>query len=260
MEWPLKLRVSMFLCLLCAPIILWSQTVLIDPGHGGDDTGAKGKWWKTSSKEQKKSVTIMEKDLALQIATRIYYKLKGKKFNVYLTRSFDRTVPLQDRANMAEKLNADLYISVHINSSTNHASSGFEIYYLDNHSDVAVKKVEAAENNAAMQEVDPDIQHILTDLVVERTVESSKRLAQGVHESMKERMAEFKISARGVKPGLFYVLALAKRPSLLLEVGFMSNARELDKMMSIPFQEAYASSVMAGIERYFAAEKQLKNR
>ena len=218
-----------------------AAVILIDPGHGGEDMGAKalGK------------STIKEKDLTLQIASRIQEKLSRKHIS-YLTRSIDRTVTLVERAEMAEKVKADLFISVHINSNTNPSSHGFETFYLDNHNEVANKKVESVENSGLEGE-DKIINQILIDLVIQNTVKSSRKLAQMIHSNIASKVGgKFNITNRGVKPGLFYVLALSKRPGVLLEVGFISNKDELKKMASASFQEAYAKSVSDAIEKYLA--------
>ena len=224
-------------------------TILIDPGHGGEDKGAVS--YSPEGKE------ILEKNLTLEISKMIYEKLKEKKFQVYLTRSIDRDVSLEKRAELAEKVKADLFISVHMNSSTTSESHGFETYYLDNHSNVAVKKVEDVEN----KNLDGDqliIHQILTDLVVEKTVASSKDLANFIHLELKSNLKNFQIKDRGHKAGLFYVLALSKRPAVLLEVGFLSNPKELEKLTGSPFQRRYSEAVVRGIENYFYKETNQK--
>jgi N-acetylmuramoyl-L-alanine amidase len=223
----------------------FSFTVLIDPGHGGDDHGAKA----TLNKE-----LILEKDIALNISKEVYRILKSK-FHVFLSRSFDRTLTLSERSEVAEKVKADIFISIHVNSSPKKEGHGFETFYLDNHDDVAVKKVEDTENKNLSGEA-LVINQILTDLVIQNTVESSKKLANLVHQELKTDVGKkFDLKDRGIKPGLFYVLALAKRPSLLLEVGFISNQKELEKIKSIEFQKEYAKAVAEGIIKYHQSLK-----
>ena len=129
------------LILLCFCFNIHAKVVLIDPGHGGEEIGAVGEI--KSSKRQK----IYEKDLSLRLALKVKKYLNlSQNTTTYLTRSLDRTVGLQERADMADILKADLFISLHFNSSTNTQSQGFELYYLDNNSNVAAEKVERAEN------------------------------------------------------------------------------------------------------------------
>lgn len=222
----------------------WSYTVIIDPGHGGEELGAVfGK--------------VNEKDLCLDYAKALYKEL-SPHVSTYMTRSVDRTVSLQERADLAEKVQADLLISIHFNSYENPTPSGFETYYLDNHADVAVTKVEKVENKG-LQGEDLVINQILIDLVVKKTVKSSKELATKIHTKIGKNMSrKFKINDRKVRPGLFYLLALAKRPGVLLEVGFISNPSELKKMQTESFKEIYAKSVAGGILDFARKYKKLK--
>ena len=223
-------------------------TILIDPGHGGEEDGAVA-----TTQGEAVARIIKEKDIALAISKRIHAILQQKNYSVFLTRSMDRTVTLQERAAIAEKTRADLFISVHINSSPESGAVGFETYYLDNHDDVAIKKVEKTENLQASGE-NVVVQQILVDLVVDQTVSTSKPLATSIHSEIKKSVGKkYKIPSRGVKPGLFYVLALSKRPGVLLEVGFISTLKERVRMMDPKFQETYARAVVKGIENYIKA-------
>lgn len=224
-----------------------AMTILIDPGHGGEEDGAI---------REINGVVIKEKDLTLSISKLIFEKLQ-KKHRVFLTRSLDRTVTLQERAQIAEKIKADLFISVHINSSTDPRAKGIETFYLDNHNDIAVKKVEKTEN------INPGtadgIQQILIDLVVEQTVQTSKPLAFLVHSEAKKNLkGRFAMINRGVKPALFYVLALSKRPGILLEAGFITNDEDLKKIQQTKFQQLYADAVVRGIDQYIRTKKRAK--
>lgn len=232
-------------CFLCLTLFLFSlslqgQTVLIDPGHGGDEAGAVGHLDKTRN--------VYEKDLALRLSLKIRDELKSK-VQVFLTRSLDRTVSLSERAELAEKIKADLFISIHFNSSTDLKAHGFETYYLNNTKDAAVRKVEGKENIVLKGE-ELEVNQILIDLVIQQTVEKSKKLAGLVHHEVKRRISPLGVSDRGIKAGLFYVLALSKRPGLLLEIGFVSNQPELKKMNQEEFLKTYAKAVAKGILDY----------
>jgi N-acetylmuramoyl-L-alanine amidase len=239
-----------FLILILLSFKTWSFTILIDPGHGGEDDGAK-----VGVKLKTEEVIIKEKDIALQIATKIY-DLLSPKYNVFLTRSVDRTVTLPERAQIAEKVKADLFISIHINSSPDGSAVGFETYYLDNNNDVAVKKVEKTENiQPSGEEI---VQQILVDLVVEQTVATSKPLAVSIHSEIKKNISgKYHIPSRGIKPGLFYVLALSKRPGVLLEVGFVSTQKERIRMQNPVFQNDYAHAVAIGIEKFINSKNKI---
>lgn len=225
----------------------FAKVVLIDPGHGGEEVGAVGHL------DLKKQRRIYEKDLALRLSKKIKEEL-SKKTSAYLTRSVDRLVTLQERADLADLVKADLFLSIHFNSSTNNKSQGFEIYYLDNNSNVAANKVERAENlNLKGEEL--IVNQILVDLVVQQTVTYSRQLASLVHENVKPTVKKHKMIDRGIKPGLFYVLALSKRPGLLVEVGFVSNQGELKKVNEDRFLDEMAKSISAGVLAYIEKQK-----
>lgn len=222
-----------------------ASVVLIDPGHGGEELGAIG--------HLDKGRKVMEKDLSLRLAKKISDKLRPH-VNVFLTRSLDRAVGLQERADMADKVKADLFISVHFNSSTDPKAHGFETYYLDNNKDAAVKKVEKQENFSQKGE-DQVVNQILIDLVIQQTVKASKGLALTVHGKLKNHMKPTGLTNRGVKAGLFYVLALSKRPGLLLEAGFVSNLSELKTVQQEEFMERYSTAVANGVVEFLKNNK-----
>ncbi len=225
--------------LFLIPVLSSAKVVLIDPGHGGEESGAVGYL------DAKRSRKIFEKDLSLRLAKKVKDQL-SKSTSAYLTRSLDRAVSLQERADLADLVKADLFLSIHFNSSTNAKSRGFELYYLDNNSNVAANKVERAEN-LNLQGEELIVNQILVDLVVQQTVTHSKDLARNVHEKVKPVIKNFKIDDRGIKPGLFYVLALSKRPGLLVEVGFVSNQTELKKVNEEKFLDQMAAAISAGV-------------
>lgn len=224
-----------------------AKVVLIDPGHGGDEIGAVG--YLDGNKKKR----IFEKDLSLRLSLKIKDYL-SRHTSTYLTRSLDRTVSLQERADLADLIKADLFLSIHFNSSTNVKSHGFELYYLDNNSNVAAQKVERAENlNLKGEEL--IVNQILVDLVVQQTVTHSKQLASLVHQSIKPVVKKHDVTDRGVKPGLFYVLALSKRPGLLVEAGFVSNQDELKKVNQDKFLDDMARAISDGVLQFIKTVK-----
>ena len=233
---------SLFFSLSC-----FGKIVLIDPGHGGEEIGAVG--YLDSAREKK----VFEKDLSLRLALKVK-ELLNRSTTAYLTRSLDRAVTLQERADLADIVKADLFLSIHFNSSTNPSSHGFELYYLDNNSDVAARKVEKAENlNLKGEEL--IINQILVDLVIQKTVEHSKQLASMVHSSVSPYVRTHGITDRGVKSGLFYVLALSKRPGLLVEAGFVSNPKELKKIGEEKYLDDIAKGISDGVLKFIRNQK-----
>jgi N-acetylmuramoyl-L-alanine amidase len=227
---------------LLLSISSYAKVVLIDPGHGGEESGAVGYL------DAKKTRRVYEKDLSLRLAKRVKDEL-SKSTTTYLTRSLDRGVTLQERADLADMVKADLFLSVHFNSSPNPKGHGFELYYLDNNSNAAASKVERAENlNLKGEEL--IVNQILVDLVVQQTVSHSKELAAKVHEKIKPVVKEYKVIDRGIKPGLFYVLALSKRPGLLVEAGFVSNPGELHTINQEKYLKDLAHAIAAGVQAY----------
>ena len=164
-----------------------------------------------------------------------------------MTRSYDRAIGLVERAKKAELVKADLFISIHFNSGEDYRFGGFETFYLDNHKNQAVKRVEDLENKH-WNKKNKEINKILIDLIIAKTVVHSKKLASFVHHRVQQYIGKkFKIKDRGIKPGLFYVLALAKRPSILIEAGFMSNNQELKLIRSGRYLNRYALAIADGI-------------
>lgn len=214
--------------------------VFIDPGHGGDEHGAIGTIGRSK---------IEEKSLSLVLARKIKEELK-KDYKVFLSRSFDRDVDLDRRAQLADQVKADVFISVHFNSSNSNKSTGIETYYLDNHHNRAVKKVEALENGN-LGTTDNMVTSILIDLAIQKSTRESKKLANLVHrEVIGEVSKSYRMRNRGVRPGLFYVLARAMRPAILIEAGFVSNSLELRKISSEAYLDRYAQAVSRGVKNF----------
>lgn len=233
--------------LLLTAQITWAKRVLIDPGHGGEDCGAKASIW-----SKKKLVILCEKELSLTISTKIKEKINESNRHVaYLTRSSDKDLSLDKRSKMADIIKSDIFVSIHLNASPIQSSRGFETYYLDNHKDDVIKKIEKVENLDAGSGQELIVNNILTSLIIERITPKSKELGANVHNSISRHIAgRYKLVDRGLKPGMFYVLALSKRPSVLIEVGFLTNSKEAALINSQGFQDEFAQSVANGIISY----------
>ncbi|HET8539029.1 MAG TPA: N-acetylmuramoyl-L-alanine amidase [Anaeromyxobacter sp.] len=229
-------------------------TVVLDPGHGGERDGALSP---TGAKE---------KDLVLAISRRIAQRIRKVGGKVVFTRTGDIYVPLPNRAAIATAIRADLFLSVHLNSmptpEQRRHTHGVETYFLspdasDTHAS-AVAARENADRLAGEPEPDPDdpVAGILSDLQDAEALQSSSRLAYDIHERLVERLGA---EDRGVKQAPFYVLAGARMPAVLLEVGFISHDEEGRKLRTREYQERVAEAVVEGI-RAFRTETRRASR
>jgi N-acetylmuramoyl-L-alanine amidase len=215
--------------------------IVIDAGHGGHDTGTIG------------PTGLMEKDLCLDVALRlgkiIEQRLPGA--DVVYTRSDDSFVPLEERTNIANQAKADLFLSIHANSSRDHAARGIETYYLNLKGSAEAMEVAARENATAQGGV-----HELQDLVMKiaRTekIDESKELAEDIQDSLAKRIQKFSkpVRNRGVRKAPFVVLIGADMPSILTEISFLSNPAD-EQMLKKPEQrQKVAEGLYQGVASY----------
>jgi N-acetylmuramoyl-L-alanine amidase len=215
---------------------------VIDPGHGGEQEGA------LSPRGER------EKDVALDLALRISRRLKKMGAKVVLTRTGDISVPLVNRAALATALRADLFVSVHLNSmptvEQRRKTSGIETYFLSaGATDTRASAVAARENAdrlAGEPEPDPNdpVAGILSSLEDAASLQGSSRLAYAIHERL---VASLEAEDHGVKQAPFYVLAGARMPAVLLEVGFISHEAEAAKLRTRAYRERIADAVAEGV-------------
>lgn len=207
--------------------------ILIDPGHGGKDAGAVGNFG------------LKEKDVNLDVALRMadYLKKKLRKYphvRIYMTRDTDVFISLEDRVRMAEEIKADIFFSIHTNSSRDrrHDASGFETYYPKEKTETislpAPLNPEGVEEDA---EPDFSLIGILEDLNKTDAIDESKILADFVQERMAEKLLT---PDRGTKRRNFYVLKFTPMPSVLTEIGFICNPNIELNLRDIEVREAIA--------------------
>lgn len=215
--------------------------IVIDAGHGGHDTGTIG------------PTGLLEKDLCLDIALRlgkvIEQKLPGAE--VIFTRPDDTFVPLERRTEIANEAKADLFISIHANSSHDHAARGVETYYLNLRGSPEAMDVAARENAMASGGV-----HELQDLVkkIARTekIEESRELASDIQDSLAQRVQKTsrRVKNRGVRKAPFVVLIGADMPSILTEISFLSNPAD-EKLLKKPdYRQRVADGLYQGVASY----------
>ena len=210
------------------------RTVVIDPGHGGHDGGTS-------------HYSLKEKSLALDIAKRLRDRLQEAGLTVVMTRETDQFIPLSDRPGIANRLGADLFVSIHINANHDRRVSGVEVYY-PRVSDVASDApwppdVEASEIGTPSSTV----RDTLWDLVLGRTRSESRQLASHICRSIR---GDLQVSCRVAKPARFVVLREAWMPAVLVEVGYVTNQEEASRLASTEYREAAAEAISDGVASY----------
>lgn len=217
------------------------RTVVIDPGHGGHDTGALGPGG------------IREKDVVLDVARRLRDRLTAEGIQVLMTRKEDRFISLSQRAVFANQCQADLFVSVHANASRARAAAGYEAYYLSEATDDAARAFAAAENASLeleteqTQAVPKNTEAIVWDLLNTENRTESRELAAAVCRGMKWFLPT---QNRGVKSARFYVLKWAQMPAVLVEVGFVTNRTEGQRLDTAAYRQRVSDGIAQGILTY----------
>lgn len=221
--------------------------VAIDPGHGGEKDGARsvhGPW---------------EKELVLQIARRLEKQLQASGARVVMTRRGDDSVSLPQRAAIANAAQADLFVSIHLNAAPDGgAARGAETYFLSADATDASASALAARENADRLAGEPErdpadtLSHILDDLEDNANHQESSRLAKAVHEKVAQVAGS---SSRGVRQAPFHVLAGARMPAILVELGFLTHPAEARLLATAGRQDALARAIAEGIARWRAAAR-----
>jgi N-acetylmuramoyl-L-alanine amidase len=216
--------------------------VVIDPGHGGKDPGAVSR-----------DGRLKEKDVVLRISRRFREMLlrRNPALKVALTREDDRFLSLERRAAIANVLNADLFISIHCNSSTESHTRGIEIYYLSPACSHKALETAARENGIPLSKMS-DLQATLLDLSLASKRSGSTRLAHAIHESLLRRAGRAIPSTadRGIRTAPFNVLLGARMPAILVEVAFMSSSADARLLASSAYLDRLASGMADGAQRY----------
>lgn len=215
------------------------KTIVIDPGHGGKDPGAINNG-------------IKEKDFNLDVAKRLARVLKSAGYTVYLTRSNDKYVGLYERTDIARKHDADLFISLHANSSKNKNAEGFETYYLDFTKDANAIRLAAIENAGVEKRGLGQMEKILGDMLLKARIQESKRLAAKVQHNTVRKVSKagYKLKNNGTKGAPFHVLIGSSMPCILIEMGYTSSGAEAKRMSSDKYKGFLAEGIANGIHQY----------
>jgi len=231
--------------LIKKPGIAKIRRIVVDPGHGGHDPGAVG------------PSGLQEKDVVLAISLKLRELLRDELgLDVVMTRSSDVFIPLEERTAIANKVNADLFVSVHANAAPNRLAAGIETYYLNLAKTEKAAQLAAKENGTSLEKVSV-LQAILFDLMANYKLNDSAHLADEVQKSLYKkahgRYADVK--NLGVKQGPFYVLVGASMPSILVEAAFLSNALEESRLQDPAYQDMTAEGILEGIHSYISSLK-----
>jgi N-acetylmuramoyl-L-alanine amidase len=219
------------------------DVIVIDPGHGGPDSGAVGK------------SGLLEKDVTLDIARRLKELLKQEEgLKVILTRESDTLVPLEGRTQIANRSGADLFISIHTNSFKKTSVRGSETFFLATAKNDQARAAAALENSSVRFDLTDDESHnvadlefILMDLVQSEYLKESSDLAAMIQKRLKKRLA---IPSRGVSQAGFVVLNKAYMPAVLVETAFISNRKDEDLLRQASFRQKIAEAVSESIRDF----------
>jgi N-acetylmuramoyl-L-alanine amidase len=214
--------------------------IVVDAGHGGHDTGTIG------------PNGLMEKDLVLDVALRLGRLLETRLgADVIFTRDDDTFIPLETRTAIANEHQADLFISIHANSSPDPTARGIETYYLNFTSNPDALEV-AARENAVSQKSIFELQDLVKKITLKEKIEESRELATDVQQSLYGGLAtrHTTLRDRGVKKAPFVVLIGANMPSILAEISFVSNPGDEAKLQTPEYRQKIADSLCKGIATY----------
>jgi len=217
--------------------------IVIDPGHGGHDPGARGNG-------------ISEADLVLDVATRLEDLLMQQGVEVVLTRRTDAYVALEERTALANKSDADLFLSIHANASTAASARGIETYFLNFAPNPEAEAIAARENAGSARSMRhlPDIVQAIT---LNNKIDESRDFATIVQATLYEELRKTNKTLKnlGVKQAPFMVLVGAGMPSVLAEISFMSNRAEAALLKTDRYKQQIAEALLAGVMRYQSSLK-----
>lgn len=218
------------------------KSIVIDAGHGGKDPGAIGR-----------RLRIKEKDLTLSIAKKLKRIFEDNGIGVIMTRDSDEFTPLPERVRIANSSGADLFVSIHINASRSRSMNGFECYYLSEATNDNARALEAFENatlktgEGTVVEHSSSLDKTLWDMKLTENRRESAQLAGDICNSVDNSLVT---RNRGVKTARFYVVKFTRIPSVLVEVGYLSNKFEELKLKDDSYADRMADVIAKGVLTY----------
>ena len=215
--------------------------IVIDAGHGGHDTGTIG------------PTGLMEKDLCLDVALRLGKIIKQRLpgADVVFTRPDDSFIPLEERTAIANEAHADLFISIHANSSQDHGARGIETYYLNLKGSPEAMEV-AARENAVSQVGIHDLEDLIKKIARNEKIDESREFAEDIQSSLSQRVQKTSktVKNRGVRKAPFVVLIGADMPSILTEISFLSNPADEQLLKKPEHRQRLAEGLYQGVASY----------
>ncbi|HEU4521804.1 MAG TPA: N-acetylmuramoyl-L-alanine amidase [Thermoanaerobaculia bacterium] len=218
------------------------RRVILDAGHGGTDPGAT-------------TLAVTEKEITLDIGRRLGALLEDGGFEVVTTRTDDSTVPLRDRARLANESRGDIFVSIHVNALLKHKSSrGIETYYLGPTNDPSLTQLAASENRSSGYSL-ADLRELLDGVYADARRDESRQLAASVQQHLYTRLRETDpgLENWGVKRAPFLVLVATDMPAVLAEVGCLSNQKEAALLRTSEHRQQIADALFRGIHAYATA-------
>jgi N-acetylmuramoyl-L-alanine amidase len=216
------------------------KRIVIDPGHGGKDPGT---YFNNG---------VKEKDIVLGMAKILEEKIRKEiGCEVFLTRTTDVFIPLDERTAFANVKKADLFLSLHINAHKQSDVFGVETYFLNMATDKMAVMVAARENATSEKNIS-DLQSILNDLMLNTKISESSKLAYEVQNGMMSGIKRTYKTAKslGVKQAPFYVLIGAEMPAILIETGFITNPTERERLQSDKYRQILSDGIVTGVDTY----------
>jgi N-acetylmuramoyl-L-alanine amidase len=215
------------------------KTIVIDPGHGGRQTGAIS------------DSGVAEKGITLDVALRLRRLMENGPFDVFLTRDTDQTMPLEKRVAFANSKSADLFVSIHVNWMEPRSIRGLETYFVGPTDDPAALNLARIENRESSYSF-ADYRHILEKIYVDARREESRRLAKSIQTELYQslRQSDHDVSNRGIKMAPFVVLVGTQMPAILVELSSLSNDDEVKLLTNPDYREKIAHALLKGIRSY----------
>ncbi len=217
-------------------------TIVIDPGHGGKDPGARG------------HRGTEEKDITLKVALKLRDLLSQQRgVRILMTRERDEFIELEDRAKFANRHEADLFVSIHVNSHPQRSVKGIEVYHFGEAKDQRALEVAARENGTPLNSTGVGWEYLVADLLTAKKIEESLELAWTAKEAMVANLnGRYNLLDHGVKTAPFYVLRFTSMPSILAEIAFISNADEEELLRTSRFTTLVAEALMEGVTSFLS--------